>query len=78
MELIYQVIENLVRMFDFKNNFLDEEYPWLGILEATNFALHIAYQDMVQAMSVHMFFGKYMILNTPSVSDWGDIRRLKQ
>ena len=39
LEIIYQVIEKLVHTFNLQNNYLDEDDPWSGILEAINFAV---------------------------------------
>ena len=38
-ERIQQVITNLVCTYDLQNNYLDKDYPWSGILEATYFAV---------------------------------------
>ena len=38
LERIHQVIANLIHKFDLKNNYLDEDDPWSGILVATAFA----------------------------------------
>ena len=39
LEIIHQVISNLVRTYDFQNNYLDKYNPWSGILAATYFAV---------------------------------------
>ena len=42
LEIIYQVIANLVYMFDLKNIYLDEYDLWSGILGAMDFTVHSA------------------------------------
>ena len=75
LESIKQVIANLVRTFDLKNNYLDEDYPLSGILSEIAFAVHIKYYTILQAMSGHLVFGRDMVLNTPSILYWYYIRR---
>ena len=39
LERIHQFITNLVRTNDLQNNYLDEDDPWLGLLETTGFVV---------------------------------------
>ena len=78
LERIHQVIENLVCKFDLKNIYLDEDEPWSGILEATSFAVYSTYRTKLQATPGQLVFGHNMVLYTPSISDWEDIRKYKQ
>ena len=78
LEFINQVKEKLVLMFDLKNNYLDKDYPWAGILEVTAFVVQSMYQTMLQSTSVQLVFWNDMILNTPSISDLEYIRSHKQ
>ena len=77
-EMIHQVIANLVCMFDVKNNHLDEDDPWSDILEATAFVVRSKYYTMLQSTTRKMVFGCDMILNTPFIFLWKDIRRHKK
>ena len=69
LERIQQVIFNLVRTFDLKNNYLDEDDPWLGILVATSFSVRSMYHTTLQAMPCQMVFGHDMILNNLFIAD---------
>ena len=52
-----------------KNNYLDEDDPWAGILSATDFLAQIAYCIMLQATPVELVFGWDMIVNTPFIDE---------
>ena len=77
LERIHQVIVNLVRMFDLQNNYLDEDDPWSGILEATDFAVQSTYYTNPQSIPGQLVFGRDMILNTSFIVDWEAIRLRK-
>ena len=77
LEQINQTIEKLVCNFDLKNNYLDEEDPWEGIIEDTTFSVRSTYQTILQATPTQLFFGPDMILNTDFISEWEAIRRRK-
>ena len=78
MEIIHQVIANLVRMYDLKNNYLDEDDPWSGILEDGGFAVQRTYHTMLQATTGQMVFRHDMILNSSFIADWEAIRTRKK
>ena len=78
LERIHQVISNLVSTFDLQNNYLDEDDPWSGILAATASAEQITYHTMLKSTPDQMVLWCDMILNTPFIADWGDIRLRKQ
>ena len=65
-------------MFDLQNEYLDEDEPWSGILAATDFAVRSTYHTNLQVRPGQLIFGRDMILNTPFIADWGDIRLRKQ
>ena len=69
---------NLVRIFDSKNNYRDEDDSWSYILVATVFALRSTYHNKLQATTVKLVFGYNMIINTPFIEDWEDISRRTQ
>ena len=75
LEKIHQDTENLVHTFDLKNNYLDKEKPWSGILEVNSFMVLITYHTMLQLMPIQMVFVCDMILNNPLIYEWEDIRR---
>ena len=65
-------------MYDIQNNYLEYYDPWSSILAATDFSVQITYHTTLQATPVQLIFGRDMILNTPFIADWKDIRLLKQ
>ena len=75
---IYQFIENLVHTFNFKIIYLDKDDPWSGILADTAFTVLSTYHTKLQATPVQLVSGFNMILNTPFITDWEDIRIRKQ
>ena len=78
LELIHQVIANLVHKFDLKNNYLEDDDPWSGILADTYFVVKIICRTMLQTLPGQIAFGRDMILNTPFIYDWVDISRREQ
>ena len=65
-------------MFDLQNNYLEEDDLWSGILAATYFSVKSMYRTMMQAALGQLLFLREMILTTPFISDWGNIRLRKQ
>ena len=43
----HHVIENLVHTFDLKNNYLDNDEPWSGILADKDFAVQNMYHTIL-------------------------------
>ena len=39
LEQIHQVLGNLVRTFNIQQTYVDKNYPWTGILDASAFAI---------------------------------------
>ena len=70
LEIIHQVISNLVRTYDLKNNYLDEDDPLSEILSSTYFAVRITYHTMLKSTPGQIVLGSDMSLNTPLVADW--------
>ena len=56
LEIIHQVIANLARTFDLKNDDPDEDDPWSGILAATDFAVQRTHHTKLQATPGQMVF----------------------
>ena len=48
-----------------KNNYLDLDDRWSGILADTAFALQITYHTMLQSTPVQLVLGRDMRLSTP-------------
>ena len=69
LERIHQVVPNLVLKFNLKNNYLDEDDPWSGILAATSFVVCSTYHTTLQATSGQLLFGHYIVINAPFISD---------
>ena len=69
LERIHQVVPNLVLKFNLKNNYLDEDDPWSGILAATSFVVCSTYHTTLQATSGQLLFSHYILLNATFVSD---------
>ena len=69
---------NLIRMFDLQNKYLDEDEPWSGILEDTNFAVQSTYHTTLQATPGQLIYGSDMILNIPFIAEWEASRLRKQ
>ena len=73
-----QFIVNLLHTFDLKNNYLDEEDNWAGILADNYFMLWIMYHKILQATPCHTVFRHDMIVSIHLIYDWEAIRRRKQ
>ena len=73
LEIYHQVIANHVCTFDLQNNYLDEDEPCSGILEATDFAVRNNYLTMLQDMLVQLVSRREIIINTPLIADWGAV-----
>ena len=54
MELIYQVIENLVRMFALQNNYLNEDDPCAGIITSNDVDVQALYHTTLQSMTIQL------------------------
>ena len=55
LEQIHQSIVNLEPVFYLKNNYRSEEYPWAGIISATNFMVQSTYQTTLQITPIQLF-----------------------
>ena len=67
VEKINQVIVTLVRMFEFKYNYLDKKEPWAGILAATDFTVKNTYHITLQSTPGQLVYRSDMILNEPFI-----------
>ena len=78
LERFRQAVENLVHMFNLKNNFLYKDDPWAVILADNYVGLQSTYHTTLQATPAQLMFGHDTILNNPFFTDWEAIRIPKQ
>ena len=78
VERIHQVIGNMVRTFELRDNYLDDDDPWKGILSAVAFAVRSTYHTTLQKTPGQLVFGRDMILNVQHIANWEYIRNRKQ
>ena len=76
IEGIRQNIGNIIHTFDLSN--IVNNDPWSGNLAAIMFAIYEHYHTTLQASAMQLVFVQYTILNIKQVSDWEQIRQLKQ
>ena len=69
---------NLVCTVDLHIDYLEEDDPWSGILSATHFAVRSTYHTTLQSTPGQLVSVHYMLLNTPFITDWEDIRLHKK
>ena len=65
-------------MIGLRNNHLDKDDPWSGILADTDLAVRSMCHTMLQSTSIQMVLVHDMILNTPFVIYWESVMRRKQ
>ena len=78
VERVHQTIGNMVRTFELKENYLDEDDPWKGILCATAFAVRATVHTTLQKTPAQSVFGRDMILNVNHVENWEHIKQRQQ
>jgi transposase InsO family protein len=79
IERMHQTLGNIIRTFELhKNDDLDPDDPWSGILAAAMFAMRATYHTTLQATSAQLVFGRDAILNTKFEADWNFIKQNKQ
>ena len=64
--------------FESQKNYLDEDDPWSGILEAAAFVVQSMYHSVLRATPGQLVFGYDMVLNNPLIYDWEDISQGKK
>ena len=77
-EHVHQVPGNLIRTFELKDNHMDDDDPWAGILTAAAFALHSTVHTTLKATPGQSVFGCNMILNVKHEANWQAIKECKQ
>jgi hypothetical protein len=78
VERVHQVIGDIIRTFELQDNYLDEDNPWKGILNATAFAVRSTYHTTLQKTPGQLVFGRDMIFNVEHTANWEYIRQRKQ
>ena len=78
VECIHQVIANIVQTFELKNNYLDIEDPWKGVLSATAFAMRSMYHTTLKKTPGQLVFGQDMVFPIKHVVNWEYIWNNKQ
>ena len=77
LERIHQVLRNLVRTFNVQQTYVDEKYPWTGILDAAAFSIFSRISGRKGYSPVQLISGRDMILPIKYRLDWGLIRQQK-
>ena len=70
LEQIHQVLGNLARAFNISQIYIDEDYPWLGILSAGFFTIFSTINIQKGYSLVQLIFGHDMILLIEHTVDW--------
>jgi transposase InsO family protein len=78
VEKIHQVIGSILRTFELENNYLDDNDPWKGILNATAFTVQFTFHTTLQNTTGQLVFGRDMKLNIIHEADWEYICPRKQ
>jgi hypothetical protein len=79
LERIHQTLGNMIRTFEvYKNEDLDPEDPWSGILAAAMFAARATFHTTLRATPTQLVFGRDAILNQKFEADWSLIKHNKQ
>src|SRR5688500_14883566 len=68
----------MVRTFELKTNYLDEDDPWKRILSATVFAVRSTYCTTLTKTTGQLVFGRDMIFNIQHAANWKYIRQNRQ
>ena len=63
VERVHQVIGNIIRTFELESNYLEEDDPWKGILNATAFAVRSTFHTSLQSTPGQLVLGRDMIFN---------------
>ena len=70
LERIYQDLGNLVWTCNMNQTYVDEDYPWSGILDAASFVIRSTKNVSKGYSMVQLVFGRYMILPIKYMVDW--------
>ena len=79
LERIHATIGQMLRTHEvYKNDSLDEDDPWTGILTAVSSAVRSTYSTVRQASPMELVFGRNTFHNTKFAADWEYLRERKQ
>lgn len=78
VERVHQVLGNMLRTQDFKNQVFDYINPWGYILSSIAWAVRSSYHSVLQATPAQLVFGRDMMVNLQFAADWQAISRRKQ
>ena len=70
LEKIHQALGNLVQNFNISQTYVDENYPWTGILAAVEFAILSTTNRQKCYSPGPLVFGRDMILPIKHKVDW--------
>jgi hypothetical protein len=77
VEGVHQVIGNIILTFDKESNYLDEDDPWKGILNATAFAVRSNFHMSLQSTPGQLVLRSDMIFNIQHAASWEYIKQRK-
>ena len=78
LERINQVLGKIVQTFNIQQTYVDKNYPWTVILDATEFEIHSTTSRKKNYISGQLIFGRDMILPIKHRVDWELICQRKQ
>jgi hypothetical protein len=78
VERVHQVMGNIIRTSEFESNYLDEEDPWKGILNATAFAVQSTFHTTLRNTPGQSVLGRDMTFNIKHEANWEFFRKRKQ
>ena len=78
VERVHQVLGNMLRTKDLKNEIFDYVNPWGHILSSIAWAVRSSHHSILDATPAQLVFGRDMLVNLQFVADWQAILRRKQ
>ena len=78
LEQTQQVLVNLLRNFNINQTYVEEDYPWSGILDAAEFSIRPTTNRLKCYILGQLLFGCDMILLIKYKVDWELIRQKNQ
>ena len=78
IERIHQLLGNIVRTYNPQESYVNDAYPWMGILAAAAFLVRSMYHLTKQNILGQLFFRQDMIIPINQIVNWVYIRQRKQ
>ena len=78
LERIRQVLGNIVRDFNIQHTYVEKNYQWTGMLDASEFEISSTTNTQKGYSLGQLIFGRDMILPIKHRVDWEIIRQQKQ